>query len=121
MAITILKFGAVGLLLAALALPSPLPAEGHCPPGLLKKDPPCVPPGLARQGVTTLEYTGRYRIGERLPQSAILYYDSPEISLEDYLTPLPEDQVYVVVDDGIAVIDRDTYEILQLIDFITGL
>lgn len=28
----------------------------NCPPGLAKKNPPCVPPGLARQGVTTQEY-----------------------------------------------------------------
>jgi hypothetical protein len=24
--------------------------DGHCPPGLAKKNPPCVPPGLARRG-----------------------------------------------------------------------
>lgn len=30
----------------------------NCPPGLAKKNPPCVPPGLARQGITTQDYLG---------------------------------------------------------------
>lgn len=28
----------------------------NCPPGLAKREPACVPPGLARQGVTTQQY-----------------------------------------------------------------
>jgi hypothetical protein len=30
----------------------------NCPPGLAKKNPPCVPPGLAKQGVTYDEWAG---------------------------------------------------------------
>jgi hypothetical protein len=30
-----------------------------CPPGLAKKNPPCVPPGLAKQGVDTDEWLRR--------------------------------------------------------------
>lgn len=35
---------------------------GHCPPGLAKKDPPCVPPGQARQA----ERQQGTRVGEVL-------------------------------------------------------
>jgi hypothetical protein len=47
-------FAAFLATLAALTLAAD-PAEargaaGHCPPGLAKKNPPCVPPGLARRG-----------------------------------------------------------------------
>jgi hypothetical protein len=48
-----------GLLLASVSavalvsLPQPAqagpPGPGHCPPGLAKKNPPCVPPGLAKK------------------------------------------------------------------------
>lgn len=37
----------------AMSLPGPAAAQGgprHCPPGLAKKNPPCVPPGQARGG-----------------------------------------------------------------------
>ena len=57
------------ILIAGLALfPAILAAQGNgngngrgnnplnCPPGLAKKEPACVPPGLARQGVTTQQY-----------------------------------------------------------------
>jgi hypothetical protein len=30
----------------------------NCPPGLAKKDPPCVPPGLAKKGVTYQDWAG---------------------------------------------------------------
>jgi hypothetical protein len=49
---------------AALTLAAD-PAEarggaGHCPPGLAKKNPPCVPPGLARRGGAE-RYDGDHR------------------------------------------------------------
>lgn len=34
-------------------------APKGCPPGLAKKDPPCVPPGLAKQGVGTDDWLRR--------------------------------------------------------------
>lgn len=37
-------------------------AQAHCPPGLAKKDPPCVPPGHARQA----ERDHGTRVGDRL-------------------------------------------------------
>ena len=50
--------GAAALALAAPELNAAAVPEDelityrNCPPGLAKKDPPCVPPGLAKQGVT---------------------------------------------------------------------
>ena len=35
----------------------------HCPPGLAKKNPPCVPPGQAKKGVLA----DPYKVGELLP------------------------------------------------------
>jgi hypothetical protein len=62
-----------------------------CPPGLAKKDPPCVPPGQARH-MRYLDDYARYS-----------------------LPGLPYGQRYVIVEDQIAIIDEETYEILQFI------
>jgi hypothetical protein len=86
------------LVAAMIAAPATLLLDSDaalaCPPGLAKKDPPCVPPGQARH-------------------AANLVY------LDDYarysLPALPSYQRYAVVDDQIVVIDRDTYEVLQFI------
>ena len=60
---------AAGAYLGALAVSA---QPGHCPPGLAAKNPPCVPPGLAKKGVGTadrlpgdldrLRDPGRYRL-----------------------------------------------------------
>ena len=46
---------ALPLMIAALSLPCAAMAKGskHCPPGLAKKTPTCVPPGQAKKGVRT--------------------------------------------------------------------
>ncbi len=94
----------IGVALLA-APPVVLPGFGAayaCPPGLAKKDPPCIPPGQARKGA-------RIHVAER----DALYF------LDDYprydLPGLPDGQRYAVVDDRIVVIDAESYEILQLI------
>ncbi|MGI1660907.1 excinuclease ABC subunit A [Palleronia sp. KMU-117] len=48
-------------------------APNGCPPGLAKKDPPCVPPGLAKQGVDTDD---RLRRGD--------YYDRDYDRIRDW-------------------------------------
>ena len=56
------------MMLTALALggASPALAQGKgCPPGLAKKDPPCVPPGLAKKGVTAKEWSRGREYDER--------------------------------------------------------
>ncbi len=41
----------------ALSTTPALAKSKGCPPGLAKKDPPCVPPGLAKKGVTADEWS----------------------------------------------------------------
>jgi hypothetical protein len=99
---------AVGMMLAAPLLH---PASGMavaCPPGLAKKDPPCIPPGQVRRGGDD-DHVGRGDL----------------VYLDDYarhgLPGLPYGQRYAVVDGQIVVIDADTYEVLQLIRVFTAL
>ncbi len=89
-----------------------------CPPGLAKKNPPCVPPGQANKGVTTEQWVGRDRVGDVVDRDDLIF-------LDDYprydLPPLPYGQRYAVVDDQIVVIDPENYAILQLIRIFTAL
>jgi hypothetical protein len=89
-----------------------------CPPGLAKKNPPCVPPGLARKTVTTDPWRDRHRIGEVVGRDDLAFLD--DYQLYD-LPRLPFGQRYAVVDGRIVVIDSDSYRILQLIRIFTAL
>ncbi len=87
-----------------------------CPPGLAGRDPACVPPGLARQGVTTDDWIGpittEYVVGD------VIYVDEFRTVTDlrkNGLTSLPEGQEYAVVDDTLVILDSETYEILELI------
>jgi hypothetical protein len=92
------------LILAALAL-GPVPASaqgpGHCPPGLAKKNPPCVPPGLAKS----------WREGDR--------YDGPwnPVDWRRYDLPRPRgDETWVrVTDDVIMRVNDETRAIVDII------
>lgn len=84
-------------------------AAFDCPPGLAKKDPPCVPPGLARQGVT---FEDRYNIGDILDDELLDHISE----LDRYDLPaLPEGQRYAIIDDTIVRLDAESDELLQLI------
>ena len=80
----------------------------NCPPGLAKKNPPCVPPGLAKKGVTvrapgqTIGYDP-YGIGDRLPDDHVILMDP---------------QLYTPNDNAQFVRSGDT---LYRIDSATGL
>lgn len=41
-----------------------LAQAGHCPPGLARKNPPCVPPGQARQGASGPRVGDVLRLGD---------------------------------------------------------
>lgn len=110
--------------LAFLAI-TPLVAGGAafadskgCPPGLAKKNPPCVPPGQANKGVTTQEWLLGDRIGDVIDRDGIRF-------LDDYpryqLPALPDGRRYAVVNDRIVVLDSGRYEVLQLIRVFTPL
>ncbi|MDZ4134339.1 MAG: hypothetical protein U1D06_01930 [Paracoccaceae bacterium] len=89
-----------------------------CPPGLAKKNPPCVPPGQAKKGVTTNQWLNRDRTGDVVNRGDLIFLD--DYSRYD-LPQLPYGQRYAVIDDRIVVIDPQNYQILQLIRIFTGL
>ncbi|MBQ2263637.1 MAG: excinuclease ABC subunit A [Loktanella sp.] len=103
-------------LTAALIALSPLgqstafaqPAVSHCPPGLAKKNPPCVPPGQARTnyGIGDM-YTGdRYLRGDEQ-----ILYGLPRLS--------PGESYYRIGDRFLRV-DDDTRLILEFIDVLAA-
>lgn len=71
---------------------------GHCPPGLAKKNPPCVPPGQAR----------KYDIGDRIDDDYIILRNPGRYGLD-------RDETYYRVGDSIYRVDRETREVLDLI------
>ena len=79
---------------------------GNCPPGLAKKNPPCVPPGQAKKG---------YGVGDKY------YYDE---YLSDYdrrrynLPRLPRGESYYRVGDSFIRVDNQTREVLELFEAI---
>ena len=80
----------------------------HCPPGLAKKNPPCVPPGQV--GKT-------YHIGERYGDDG--YWD------EDYrrrydLPQLPHGESYYRIGDSVLRVDDETRLVLDLLDVLFG-
>ena len=96
-----------------------------CPPGLAKKDPPCVPPGLARQGVTFEEWTGYTdedidRLideGDEIvvdvdPDDTLLWSQDEIIEVFD-LDPAPDGTRYAVIDGNVVALEDDSYIILQ--------
>ncbi|SDZ28551.1 hypothetical protein SAMN05444004_109105 [Jannaschia faecimaris] len=81
------------------------PSNGHCPPGLAKKNPPCVPPGQARQA--------GYRVGDRLDRDYVI------LSRDRYrLPPLRDGEAYVRVGNQVLRLDRDERIILDIVDLI---
>ncbi len=66
----------------------------NCPPGLAKKDPPCVPPGLAKQGVTYDEWVAYDddRLDDIYLEQRDVYLD-PDVFLDDDTLLLSSDQI----------------------------
>ncbi|WP_245306235.1 excinuclease ABC subunit A [Roseovarius aestuariivivens] len=83
------------------------PGKGHsanaaraadCPPGLAKKNPPCVPPGQAR----------KYGRGDIIRDDYRIIRNPGRHGLDD-------DETYYRVGDYIYRVDRETREVLDLI------
>lgn len=103
---------------ASLANPGTAFADSKgCPPGLAKKNPPCVPPGQAKKGVTTHQWLHRDRTGDVVSRDDLIYLDD---FVRYGLPPLSYGQRYAVVDNQIVVIDMESYRILQLIRAFTA-
>lgn len=113
----------------------------HCPPGLAKKNPPCVPPGLAKKGGTGFErghdddhYRHRdddhdtferfTRIVDRHGR-VIAVGDIVDDGYDSYvvmrdperygLPPLRRDELYLRVGDAALQLDRDTRRVLTIL------
>jgi hypothetical protein len=85
---------AVGLPLSVAAQPA-----GGCPPGLAKKDPPCVPPGQA----------ARWNVGDR--------YEGEWSPVDWRIFGLPRpgsDEQWIRVGDVVLKLDEETRSILAI-------
>lgn len=104
------------ILTAALIALSPLgptvalaqPAAGHCPPGLAKKDPPCVPPGQVGKS---------YRIGDLYSVDG--YWNGSD-RMRYGLPRLSPGESYYRVGDRFLRVDDDTRLVLELIDVLAA-
>lgn len=84
------------------------PAAGHCPPGLAKKNPPCVPPG---------QVGPIYRIGDIYSGNG--YWDRTD--RERYGLPrLSPGESYFRVGDRFLRVDDDTWLVLELIEVLAA-
>ena len=84
------------------------PATGHCPPGLAKKNPPCIPPGQVGKS---------YRIGDRYEHDG---YWRNEDRTRYGLPRLPPGESYYRVGDSFLRVDDDTRLVLELIEVLAG-
>ena len=113
----IIKLTSLALLLGSNpSLTTAAFAQQNCPPGLAKKNPPCVPPGQARQGVTREEWLNRNTIGDRITAEDLLLLSLLDPDRWGQLPRLPDDRTYAVVDGGIVELSRTSMQILRLID-----
>ena len=105
----------------------------NCPPGLAKKDPPCVPPGLARKGVTYDEWVSydqdeydtiwAERRDEWLssqadvdPDPELLLLQSDQIATLFDLDPAPDGRRYALIDGLPVLLDQKDYTSLLLVN-----
>ncbi|WP_296763348.1 transketolase [Sediminimonas sp.] len=104
----------------------------NCPPGLAKKDPPCVPPGLAKKGVTYDEWVSydHDRLDEIYLEQRLDYLGS-DIVLDDDnlllsssqiaslygLRPAPASRRYALIDgQPVLLTDEDNTSLLGIYD-----
>ena len=110
----------------------------NCPPGLAKKDPPCVPPGLARQGVTTQEYLNIdddewEQITDEIPELAEDPTETDTADQDSISGPLTDAEVaevfgleppalgqtYGVVDGQVVALDPEEALILEQVKLVS--
>jgi hypothetical protein len=84
----------------------------HCPPGLAKKNPPCVPPGLARADRDD-DWHG-YRVGDRILDDYVWLRDPWRYGIADPGT-------YWRVGDMVFRVDGETGEVLAVLGALAAL
>lgn len=98
------------ILALTAALTTPAEAKNkHCPPGLAKKEVPCVPPGQAKKGVTHHEW----RRGDRVDGDYVLIPRAQweRLALRDY----DDGSTYLRADNQILRVMRDTLVVLEAV------
>ena len=129
--------GASALALAAPSLNIAETAEDevvtyrNCPPGLAKKNPPCVPPGLAKKGVTYEEWASYsdeeldallaerrepYVEAEPLTERELLLLTSEQVADLYKLDPAPEGHRYALIDGQPVLLTTEDYTALLRIN-----
>lgn len=80
-------------------------ARSHCPPGLAKKNPPCVPPGQAK----------KWRIGASLPGDVVF------APIPDFLDlHPPAGYQYIQVDRDILLIGEATKKVIDAVTLLSA-
>ncbi len=134
-----MKMLAIAVLSASLVLPGAAIAKGpkHCPPGLAKKTPACVPPGQANKAYSRDDDWNQnvwrdyrdIRVGDRVIINGDEYRvvktgERVVLRRDDdyYRLPWPgRDRDYVRIGNVIVQVDRKTkavFEIIELADLI---
>ena len=129
--------GAAALALAApelnaAALPDDeLITYRNCPPGLAKKDPPCVPPGLAKQGVTYEQWASYsddeldnlleerrqpYLEADPLTERELLLLESNQIAQLYSLDAAPAGHRYALIDGQPVLLSNEDHTALLRIN-----
>lgn len=127
---------------AALALAAPelnaaaLPEDElityrNCPPGLAKKDPPCVPPGLAKQGVNYEQWASYsddeldtllrerrepYLEADPLTERELLLLESNQIAQLYNLDAAPDGHRYALIDGQPVLLSNEDHTALLRIN-----
>lgn len=97
-------FVAAALATSLVAVTTPATAKpGHCPPGLAKKSPACVPPGQAKKGY--------YRVGDRYDRDDDRIYYPRRYRLP----PLRENEGYYRNGTVVYRVDEQTRRVIELI------
>lgn len=104
---------------AALAAPAEAKNTKHCPPGLAKKDVPCVPPGQAKKGDRAdrdhdeHDDGWHWHAGDRVRGDYVLIprAEWDRLRLRDYR----DGSTYLRRDDQIYRVMRDTLVVLEAV------
>ncbi|WP_246253343.1 transketolase [Sulfitobacter maritimus] len=103
----------------------------NCPPGLAKKDPPCVPPGLAKKGVTYEQWASYsdeeldellterrepYVTAEPVTDQDLLLLSSEQIGALYALAPAPEGHRYALIDGQPVLLSAEDHTALMRIN-----
>lgn len=88
-------------------------AVGHCPPGLAKKDPACVPPGQAKK-----RPGANFVVGDILDINRIHIIDQPGLY---GLGEPPLGNRYAIIDGRLVRIDSETGRLLSIIRLVDAI